>query len=279
MESDMRSLQHRMLLCFVAAAACIVAVGPVIWGVLTALKPAAQIATFPPQWLPSPITFEHFVQVWTESSFPTYFFNSIMVTAAAVLTSLFLSVHAAYGLARFQFRGKGALLLAILATSMIPGIAILVPLYNISVKTELYNSYAGLIIVYTAWNVPLLVWLLKGYFERVPVELEEAALVDGCGRFRAFYSIVLPMARPGLLAGAIMGLMLIWNDFLIGFTLTISEKRRLLPYGLFSYISNVGVDWGQLMAATTLAMLPVLLAFIIMQKWLVEGLMAGAVKG
>ena len=114
---------------------------------------------------------------------------------------------------------------------------------------------------------------------RRAAELEEAARMDGCGRYPTFYRIVLPIARPGLLAGSIMAMMSVWNDFLIGFTLAVSEQKRLLPYGLFAYISNIGVDWGQLMAATVLALLPVVFAFLIMQKWLVQGLMAGAVKG
>jgi ABC-type glycerol-3-phosphate transport system permease component len=136
-----------------------------------------------------------------------------------------------------------------------------------------------MIIVYAAWNVPMLVWLLKGFFESIPPELEEAALVDGCGRLRAFYLIVLPMSRPGLLAGSIMAVMFVWNDFLIGFTLAISEQKRLLPVGLFTYISNYGVEWGQLMAASVIALLPIIIAFFVLQRFLVQGLMSGAVKG
>ncbi len=260
-------------------AACVFAAGPVVWGLLTSLKPATQVVAYPPQLLPSPPTLASFHAVWTESNFPVFFRNSLVVTALSVALSLVLAVHAAYGLARFDFRGKTVLMLGILATSMIPGIAILVPLYNLSVQTGLYNTLTGMVVVYTAWNVPLLIWLLKGFFESVPLELEEAARMDGCGRYPTFYRIVLPIARPGLLAGSIMAMMSVWNDFLIGFTLAVSEQKRLLPYGLFAYISNIGVDWGQLMAATVLALLPVVFAFLIMQKWLVQGLMAGAVKG
>lgn len=267
------------LLVVLTLAACVFAAGPVVWGLLTALKPATQVVAYPPELLPKPPTLASFAAVWQESSFPVFFRNSVVVTVAAVLASLVLAVHAAYGLARYSFRARTLLMLGLLATSMIPGIAILVPLYNLSVKTGLYNSLTGMVIVYTAWNVPLLVWLLKGFFESVPAELEEAALMDGCGRYRMFYLIVMPIARPGLLAGAIMAMMSVWNDFLIGFTLAVSEQKRLLPYGLYAYISNIGVDWGQLMAATVLALLPVVCAFLIMQKWLVQGLMAGAVKG
>jgi multiple sugar transport system permease protein len=259
--------------------ACLFAAGPVIWGLLTSIKPASQVVVYPPELLPRPPTLASFVAVWQESNFPVFFRNSLVVTAASVAASLVLAVHAAYGLARYEFRAKTALMLAILATSMIPGIAILVPLYNLSVKTGLYNTLPGMVIVYTAWNVPLLIWLLKGFFESVPLELEEAARMDGCGRYRMFYLIVMPIARPGLLAAAIMAMMSVWNDFLIGFTLAVSEQKRLLPYGLYAYISNIGVDWGQLMAATVLALLPVVFAFLVMQKWLVQGLMAGAVKG
>lgn len=271
--------RHAPLLVVLTLLACVFAAGPVIWGLLTSLKPAAQVAAYPPQLLPSPPTLASFLAVWRESNFPVFFRNSLVVTACSVVASLVLAVHAAYGLARFRFRGRTLLMLAILATSMIPGIAILVPLYNLSVKTGLYNTLPGMIIVYTAWNVPLLIWLLKGFFESVPLELEEAALMDGCRRYRMFYLIVMPIARPGLLAGAIMAMMSVWNDFLIGFTLAVSEQKRLVPYGLYAYISNIGVDWGQLMAATVLALLPVVFAFLVMQKWLVQGLMAGAVKG
>jgi ABC-type glycerol-3-phosphate transport system permease component len=274
-----QALPQRAALLIFAVLACIFAAGPIVWGVATALKPAAEVISYPPRLLPSTISLESFRQVWNDSNFPVFFRNSLLVTALATVASLVVSVHAAYGLARFQFAGKTALMVGLLATSMIPGIAILVPLYNLSVHIGLYNSYAGLVLVYTAWNTPLLVWLLKGFFESVPIEMEEAALIDGCSRLRAFYTIVMPMARAGMLAGTIMGMMFVWNDFLIGFTLTITENRRLIPYGLFSFISNIGVDWGQLMAATVIALVPVIAAFLVLQKWLVQGLMAGAVKG
>lgn len=279
MHAETAPLGHRLLLAAAAVLVCAFAMGPVLWGLLTSLKPASQLMTYPPVWWPRSFTLEHFVSVWTQSNFPYYFRNSVIVTVAATLASLVLATHAAYGLARFEFRGKTLLMLTILATSMIPGIAILVPLYNLSVQTGLYNTYLGMIIVYTAWNIPMLTWLLKGFFEKVPLELEEAALVDGCGRARAFYLIILPIARPGILAGAIMGMMFVWNDFLIGFTLTLSEQRRPLPVGLYTFISNIGIDWGPLMAATVLSLLPIMFVFLLMQKWLVQGLMAGAVKG
>ncbi len=252
---------------------------PLLWAVSTALKPSEQLLTYPPQWFPSHATFDSFVAVWQQSKLPTYFRNSLVVTGVSLVVALILSVHAAYGLARCSFRGKAVLMIGLLATSMIPGIAILVPLYNLSVQTGLYNTFAGMIIVYAAWNVPTLVWLLKGFFESVPIELEEAAHVDGCGPLKTFYLIVLPISRPGILAGSILAIMFVWNDFLISFTLAISEDRRLLPVGLYSYISNYGVEWGQLMAATIIALAPVMVAFFLLQRFLVQGLMAGAVKG
>ena len=274
----MSGQRRNALLTALTVVACIFAAGPVLWGAITSLKIPTQVVTYPPELLPHPPTLQNFVDVWNQTTFPVYFRNSLVVTAVSVVLSLVLALHAAYGLARFEFRGKAFLMLGILATSMIPGIAILVPLYNLSVQAKLYNTLTGMIIVYTAWNIPLVVWLLKGFFEKVPRELEEAALIDGCGRYRMFYLIVLPLARPGILAASIMAMMAVWNDFLIGFTLAVSEQKRLLPFGLYTYISNVGVDWGQLMAATVLALLPVVFAFLLMQKWLVQGLMAGAVK-
>lgn len=279
----MNRRQKRAIGSVAAALAALVVVAialiPVWWGFVTSLKPAAQIMAFPPKWLPEPPTLASYVQVWQQSNLPIYFRNSIIVTLAALVVALVVSVHAAYALARFSFRGRNAVMVALLATSMIPGIAILVPLYDLAVHVKLYDTFAGLVIVYAAWNVPILVWLLRGFFESVPIELEEAARIDGCSRLKAFYKIVLPMSQPGLLAAAIMVIMFVWNDFLIAFALTISENRRLLSVGLYTYISNYGVEWGQLTAATMIALVPVIAVFFLLQRRLVEGLMAGALKG
>jgi ABC-type glycerol-3-phosphate transport system permease component len=261
------------------AAAALLAIGPALWALSTALKPFDQILAYPPNWLPHPPSLESVRQVLSQSSIPIYFRNSVIVTAASLVVSLAIGAHAAYAIARYRFWGRSALLVGLLATSMIPGIAILVPLYHLSVLTGLYNSFTAQIIVYSAWNVPILMWLLKGFFESVPKDIEEAAWVDGCSRLRAFYTIALRMARPGILSGAIMVIIFVWNDFLITFTLTISDSRRLLSVGLYTYISNYGIQWGQLMAATIISLVPVVAAFFLLQKYLVEGLMAGAVKG
>jgi len=258
---------------------CIIAIIPVLWGLVTSLKPTEQILTFPPQWIPWPISLDSFEKVLYQSNVLLYFRNSVIVTVASLVVSLSLAIHAAYGLSRFKFWGHSAILIGVLTTSMIPGVAILVPLYGLSVKTGLYDTFLGLILVYSAWNVPILIWLMKGFFDKVPIELEEAALVDGASRWRVFYQIVLPLSQPGLVSGAIMVVMFVWNDFVIGFALTISEERRPLSVGLYTYISNYGVEWGQLMAATVIALTPVLLVFLLLQRRLVEGLAAGAIKG
>jgi multiple sugar transport system permease protein len=260
-------------------AASAVVLLPLLWGLSTALKTPDQVQSYPPRWLPHPPSLESVVAVWTQSNLPIYFRNSVGVTITAVLLSLLVAVHAAYALSRYSFRGKALLLVALLATSMIPGIAILVPLYHLSVQTGLYDTFAGLVLIYTAWNIPILVWLLRGFFDTIPLELEEAAMIDGCSRLRAFYRIVLPMTRPGLLSGAIMAVMFVWNDFLIAFALTISEDKRLLSVGLYTYISSYGIDWGQLMSATIIALAPVCLMFFLLQRYLVAGLMSGSVKG
>ncbi len=279
MTSRSAETRKKIVLSLFAVLACAFALVPIVWGLLTALKPTSQVLSYPPSWWPDPVTFEHFWTVWTQSAFPRFFLNSVIVTGFSVVLALLIATHAAYALARFDFPGKTALMLGILATSMIPGIAILVPLYNLAVHTGLYNTYFAMVLVYTAWQIPLLLWLLKGFFEKVPVELEEAALVDGASRLRAFYLIALPMARPGLLAGGILTMVFVWNDFLIGFTLTLNTEHRPLPVGLYTFISNIGIDWGPLMAATVMAIIPVLFAFLLLQRFLVEGLMAGAVKG
>jgi multiple sugar transport system permease protein len=257
----------------------VIAVAPILWGLSTALKPEAQILVYPPRWLPHPPTLATFLSVWRDSPLPVYFRNSVITTTGALALSLLVAVHAAYAFSRFRFRGHSALLVGLLATSMMPGVAILVPLYHLAVITHLYNTYVAMILVYAAWNIPILVWLLRGFFDTVPRELEEAALVDGCGRMHAFYRIVLPMSRPGLLSAAVLVIMYVWNDFLIAFTLTIDDPRRTLSVGLYTYVSNYGIDYGHLMAATIIALVPVVAVFFMLQRHLISGLMSGALKG
>jgi ABC-type glycerol-3-phosphate transport system permease component len=171
------------------------------------------------------------------------------------------------------------MLFSIWATTMIPGVSILVPLYLVAVETGLYDTYFVLVLVYSAWAVPTLVWLMRGFVSAIPVELEEAARVDGCSTLGAFYRVTLPLLPPGMLAGGIMVFLMIWNEFLIGYSLVISNNHRIIQAGLYSFVTEAGIEWGPLMAAVTCSLLPVALFYAVLQRYFVQGLTGGSLKG
>jgi len=259
---------------------CVVAVAPIVWGLLTSLKTQNNIAIYPPQWFPAPLTLEHYRVLLVDKGVVRFFINSLILSVGTILLSLAVAAPAAYAAARFRFRGKHTILLAILATSMIPGISILVPIYLLAVKVKLLNNYPFLILVYGAWLVPQAVWFIKGFIEVIPRDMEEAALLDGCSTLGAFVRVVLPLIQPGLAAVAILIFVFVWNDFLIGVTLTTQEEMRPVQVGLVRFLQDtLGVWWGQFMAFTMLAVAPILLAFFVLQKRFIAGLSSGGIKG
>jgi multiple sugar transport system permease protein len=270
-----RLIRNYVLLIGVAA----IAIGPLLWALSTALKVKTDVEIYPPHWIPHPPTLVNFQTVLMETSVLDQFLNSTFVGIAAVVLSVLIAAHAAYALARFTFPGKNGLAFTILMTSMVPEICILVPLYYLASWTGVYDTYGFLILVYAATQVPTMMWFLKGFFEALPRELDEAAQIDGCTPWTAFYRVILPLAKPGLAAAGLLAFIFVWNDFLIAFTLTISNSRRMLAVGLYQYISQYGVDWANLMAAVILALVPVLVLFAVLQKHFVSGLTAGATKG
>ena len=251
---------------------------PILWGVLTALKPGGTAATVPPRWLPEPVTLQNFHEVLVGSNLKRYLWNSAVVAAGTILATLAVAAHAGYAAARFDFRGKRQILFLILATAMIPGICILVPVYLLVVKAHLHDTYAALVLVYTAWQVPTAVWIMRGFFETIQSELEEAALIDGCSRLTAFYRIILPLTQPGMAAVAILVFIYVWNDFLIAYVLTISDDMRLIQSGLYLYVTAFGIEWSKLMAAAILALLPPMAVFMALQSRFIQGLTKGAIK-
>ena len=254
------------------------AVIPLVWGISTALKESGAAESFPPRWLPWPPTTENFRQVLTGSNLARYLLNSTVVALLTIGATLAVAVHAGYAAARFRFVGKQQILFLILATAMIPGICILVPVYLLVTQARLHNTYLALVVVYTAWQAPTAVWIMRGFFEAIDRDLEEAALIDGCSRLSAFYRIILPLTQPGLAAVGILVFVYVWNDFLIAYVLTVSDDMRLIQSGLYLYVTAFGVEWSKLMAASVLALLPPTLTFVALQSRFIQGLTKGAIK-
>lgn len=277
--SNVHRLLDRVATYGVLSVASLFAILPILWAVLTSIKEEGSILLFPPQWIPDPVTFENYSLVIRGSNMPRYFLNSLLVTLATILVSLIVSSHGGYAAARFSFRGKNSLLFLILLTVMIPGIAVLVPLYLLATRVGLHDTYWVLILVYSAWQVPMVLWLMRGFFETIPRELDEAALLDGCSRLQAFYQVIWPLTRPGLAAAAVVVFVNVWNEFILALTLTASDHMRLIPVGLYSYIGAYGIEWGKLMAAVSIALLPVIIVFLFLQRSFIRGLSSGSIKG
>jgi multiple sugar transport system permease protein len=265
---------HAFLLCGV----CYVLV-PLLWAASTSLKTQVEIYAYPPRWIPNSLYAGNYLETFSRTKMPRYIWNTLLVVVGTAVASLCLASHAAYAAVRYKFRGRDKLLILLWMTSMIPVVSLIVPLYLMSVKVGLYDTLVVLILVNSAWLVPTLVWLLKGFIQRIPYELEEAALIDGCGRLGCFYYVTLPLLRPGLAAGAVFVFANVWNDFLLVYALTISDGNRLVQVGLYSFLTEVGIQWGPLMAGTIGALVPVIILFILLQRSFVEGLTAGATVG
>lgn len=252
---------------------------PVIWGLFTALKTPAEVNLFPPTLLPSAFTLENFKSVIFKSAFPKYLWNSVTVTVICILVATAVAAHAAYAVTNFKIRFREQIMFFILMTSMIPPVVMLVPLYMLSVKIGLYDTRFLLILIYTAWRIPLLTWTLRGFFEKLPKEIVEAGTLDGCSKPMIFYRLILPISKPGIVASALLSAVYVWNDYLVSSTFTSKDTLRMLSAGLYNYITQYGIQWGDLMAAVMIAIIPMVILFVLLQRHFVEGLAAGAVKG
>jgi ABC-type glycerol-3-phosphate transport system permease component len=251
---------------------------PLIWVLGLSLKTRLQIFATPPLYLWWP-TLENYADVLTRADFAQAFINTVMVSTSAVLLSLCVGVPAAYAFARFPFTGRTFLFFALLVMRMLPPIAVLVPMYVLFSKLGLATTRFSVVLADTTFALPLVVWLMRGFFEDLPAELEESAWIDGASRYRAFWHIVLPLARPGLVAASILCLQLAWNDFLFAAVLT-NNATQTLPVMMAAFnAGDSGVDWGGLTASGVLVILPVIIFSFIAQKHLVAGLSSGAIKG
>ena len=257
--------------------ALIVTLLPVYWMVNTSLKNQVEVFTSPPTLWPQNLTFANYVSVFTRRHLGTYLFNSLVIVGSAVLLSLLMGSLAGYSLARFS-RLQQRLNFWVLAPRMIPPVALVVPLFLMLQEIGLINRKLGLIIVYTAFNLPFVAWMMRSFFQEIPVDLEEAAMVDGASRLRSFRDIVLPLAAPGLAATAIFSLIITYNEFFFALILTSTPAAATLPVGTAALIGKTQTLYGEMAAAGVVAAVPLVIFALLVQRHLVRGLTMGAVK-
>lgn len=251
---------------------------PVVWMISAGLRPIKEILSYPPTLLPKALTFQYFERILANPTYRHYFLNSAVLALTTLVLALVLGSLAAYGFSRYRFPGNQALLLGILALLMLPRVTVIVPYFHLAHVVGLYDTLPGLIIVNTAFLLPMSTWLLKGYFDSLPEELEEAALVDGCIRAQALWKIVLPLAVPGLIGVGTFVFIGSWNEYLLAVVLSETPRAQTLTVGLAAFFGQYVRDWNGIMALSTLASLPLVAVFVFLQRWVVQGLSSGAIK-
>ena len=261
---------HLTLLHFV-----MITVLPLIWIIDTAISPGNALGGE----LGDSFTTQHFEKVLSGESFQTWLANSLIVSIGTCLLGLTIAIPAGYAFSRFKFSGRNVSMFAFLLVQMFPGIIILVPYFLVMKSLGLLNSHIGLILAYCVTALPLCVWMLKGFFDTIPRELEEAAVLDGCNQFQVFTKVVLPLSVPAVAVTGLFSFLAAWNEFLLALTFNTSNDMYTLPVGLASMISSTGQAWGDFAAASILVSIPVALLFLFFQKFLIEGLSVGGVKG
>lgn len=265
------------------AALVIFATLPMVWMFLTSIKTQFGALQQPPQWVPETVTFEQYVRLLSPNGevgreFLRYLFNSLWISTATTVIGVALAVPAAYAFSRFRFPGRKLLFFSVLLRNMFPAVVFLMPLFIMMRWLGLVNTQASLILTYLTFGLPLSIWLLKGFYDNIPVQLEQAARIDGATRFQAFILIVMPLSSPGIIATAIYAFITAWNEYVYALTFLNDENKLTLPVGLQHFFTEYATNWPGLMAASFIMSVPVVVMFLILQKYFVRALTEGAVK-
>lgn len=282
MNASYRTTQriYGLLTAAVLVLAGIFAIFPLLWTALTSLKQNEDVVTAELQYLPHNPTLENYFELWSRKSFVTLFGNSVVITLMTVTLCLIVGTLAAYAFSRYRFRGRNAALIGFLLIRMFPMVLMLIPLFIIMRNLGLLNTRIGLALAYTTFLLPIATWMLKGFFDAIPPDLEDAARIDGATRAEAIVRVVLPLAAPGVAATAVLTAIASWNEFLFALMFTTNEASQTWPVGLHLLVGGeFNLPWGLLSAGGIISILPIIVFFVLAQKSLVRGLMQGAVKG
>jgi ABC-type glycerol-3-phosphate transport system permease component len=264
---------------YLAAAALLAFCGlPLLWMLYTAFKPPEDLFAYPPR-VGGPYTLGNFRRILTETAFAVYLKNSVVVAGVTVVVDIVIATLGAYSLTRFRFPGKETLANLTLFTYMFAPIMIIIPIYLLLKELELTNSHLGMVLAYTAISLPFTLWLLRAFFQSLPVELEHAAWVDGATRLQSLIHVVVPMALPGVIATSVFAFVVVWNDYLFARVLLNDRNLQTMPVGLQDIYESTIVDWGLLMSGAVLVTVPAVLFFLVVQRFLIQGWGMGAVKG
>ena len=256
---------------------------PMCWMVLTSIKTQFAALQYPPQWIPTSPTLEQYWRLLSPASdvgreFLTYMLNSLVVSTATTVLGLVVAVPAAYAFSRFRFPGRKLLFYAVLVRNMFPAVVFLMPLFIMMKWMGLVNTAGSLILTYLTFGLPLSIWLLKGFYDNIPPQLEQAARIDGATRFQAFLFVVMPLSSPGIIATAIYSFVLAWNEYVYALTFINDKSKLTLPVGLERFFTEYATNWPGLMAASFIMSVPVVVLFLVLQKYFVRALTEGAVK-
>ncbi|MBW1960886.1 MAG: carbohydrate ABC transporter permease [Deltaproteobacteria bacterium] len=257
---------------------CIYCLFPFAWMLSTSLKTEAEAFRIPPTWIPLKLTVESYIGIWVRKNFGTYFLNSTIISLATALLSTFFGAMAGYGFSRFLFNGRKFLIGFFLATQMLPGVLLVGPYFKILTKVGLYDTRSGLIIAFLTICLPFSTWMMKGFIDKVPDELDQSAMVDGCSRMGVFFKIILPVIAPGMVATILFAFLLAWGDLLWALCLTSSEPMITVTLGIARTVGEFRIIWPMLMAGSLVGGMPAIILYVFLQRLLVQGLTAGAVK-
>lgn len=254
------------------------AAGPVLWMLSSSFKSNTQIFELPPRLITDTFSFDAYIAIFTNPETMRFFLNSYIVAGSVTILTLLVAIQAAYAFSRFEFRGKRILNVVIVSVQAVPPITLLIPYFGLMVALGLYNSYLGLILTYMVFTLPYAIIMMTGYFNTLPKELDEAVRVDGAGSMTALWRILVPISVPGIVSVGIYTFMIAWNEYLFALTLTRTIDMRTVPIGIQLLMGQHSYEWNQIMAMSVLGSIPVLILFLIFQRYFISGLTAGSVK-